>query len=82
MYEEIGYFGNWCILCTPVWYVTVNETRNTDMPKVSITLNYHLYEVVSSEFLDFEDHKYEIIDFFSWCCALEPQQYIFSWNKL
>jgi len=63
-------------------YVTVNETRNIDMPKVSITLNYHLYEVVSSEFLDFEDHKYEIIDFFSWCCALEPQQYIFYWNKL
>ena len=46
-------------------YVTVNGTRNIDMPNVSITLNYHQFEVVTSEFLDFEGHKYEIIDFFS-----------------
>ena len=54
-------------------YVTVNETKNIDMSKVSITLNYHQFEVVTSEFLDFVGHKYEIIDFFSWCCAPGPQ---------
>ena len=51
----------------------MNQTRNIAMYKVSITLNYHQFEVETSEILDFEGHKYEIIDFFSWCCAHGPQ---------
>ena len=41
--------------------------------KLSITLKYHLLEVVTFEFLDFEGLKYEEIDYFSRQCALGPQ---------
>ena len=41
--------------------------------KLSITLKYHWFDVVTFEFLDFEGHKYEEVDYFSWRCALGPQ---------
>ena len=34
--------------------------------KLSITLKYHCFEVVTFEILDFEDYKYEEVDYFSW----------------
>ena len=34
--------------------------------KLSITLKYHWFEVVTYEILDFEGHKYEEVDYFSW----------------
>ena len=43
-----------------------NKVRNIDMSKVSITLKYHQFEVVTSEILEFKGHKYEKIVFFRW----------------
>ena len=43
-----------------------NKARNIDMSKVSITLKYHQFEVVTSEIIDFKVPKYKKIDFFSW----------------
>ena len=40
------------------------------MCKVSLTLKYHQFEVVTSEILDFEGQKYEEVDYFSCLCAL------------
>ena len=34
--------------------------------KLSITLKYHLFEVVTFEIFDFEGHKYEGVDCFNW----------------
>ena len=34
--------------------------------KLSITLQYHLFEVVTFEIFDFEGHKYERVDCFNW----------------
>ena len=34
--------------------------------KLSITLKYHWFEVVTFEILDFEGHKYEEVNYFSW----------------
>ena len=63
MYEEVKYFGN---VFYALLYVTVNETRNIAMSEVSITLNYNQFEIVSSQLLDFEGHKYKEVDCFSW----------------
>ena len=46
---------------------------NIGMSTVSVTLKYHLFEVVTFDILDFEDQKYEKVDYFSWWCALGPQ---------
>ena len=42
-----------------------NKARNNDMSKVSITLKYHQFEVVTSEIFVFKGHKYEEVDYFS-----------------
>ena len=55
------------------YIIEVQEYITNAMYKVSITLKCHHFEVVTHEILDFEGHKYEIIDFFSWCCASGPQ---------
>ena len=34
--------------------------------KLSITLKYHLFEVVTFEIFYFEGHKYEEVDCFNW----------------
>ena len=34
--------------------------------KLSITLKYHLFDVVTFEIFDFEGHKYEGFDCFNW----------------
>ena len=45
--------------------------------KLSITLKYHRFKVVTFEILDFEGYMYEKVDYFSWRCALGPQYYNF-----
>ena len=54
-------------------YITENNTRNIDMSTVSVTLKYHYFEEVAFAILDFEGHKYEEIDYFSWWCANGPR---------
>ena len=51
-------------------FIEINYIHKT---KLSITLKYHWFEVVTFEILDFEDHTYEKVDYFSWWCALGPQ---------
>ena len=43
-------------------YITDNKTTNFDKSKVSQTLKYHQFEVVTCEILDFEGAKYEEVD--------------------
>ena len=38
-------------------YIIGNKSRNIDMTKVSITLKFHQFEVVTFEILDFEGIK-------------------------
>ena len=54
-------------------YINGNESRNIGTSTSSVTLEYHWFEVVTFEILDFEGHKYEEVDYFSWRCALGPQ---------
>ena len=51
-------------------FIKINYIHKT---KLSITLMYHWFEVVTFEILDFEGHKYEKVDYFRWWCALGPQ---------
>ena len=44
-------------------FIKINYIHKT---KLSITLKYHWFEVVTFKILDFEGHKYEEVDFFSW----------------
>ena len=43
--------------------IKINYIHKT---KLSITLKYHWFEVETFEILDFEGHKYEENDYFSW----------------
>ena len=43
--------------------IKINYIHKT---KLSIALKYHWFEVVTFEILDFEGHKYEGVDYFSW----------------
>ena len=43
-------------------FIKINYIHKT---KLSITLKYHWFEVVTFEILDFEGHKYEEVDYFS-----------------
>ena len=45
--------------------IIVIEIQNIPKIKLSKTLKYHYFEVVTFEILDFEGHKYEEVDFFS-----------------
>ena len=67
-YEEMDYFGWLCAQSPP--FIIGNKTRNVDMSKVSLTLRYHKFEVVTCEILDFEGQTYEEVDYFSWICDL------------
>ena len=40
-------------------FIKINYIHKT---KLSITLKYHWFEVVTFEILDFESHKYEEVD--------------------
>ena len=42
-------------------FIKINYIHRT---KLSITLKYHLFEVVTFKILDFECHKYEEVDYF------------------
>ena len=43
-------------------FIKINYIHRT---KLSITLKYHLFEVVTFKILDFEGHKYAKVDYFS-----------------
>ena len=43
--------------------IKINYIHKT---KLSITLKYHWFVVVTFEILFFEEHKYEEVDYFSW----------------
>ena len=43
-------------------FIKINYIYKT---KLSITLKYHWFEVVTFEILDLESHKYEEVDYFS-----------------
>ena len=49
------------------------EIKYIHKTKLSETLKYHYFEVVTFEILDFEGHKYEKVDFFSWWRSLGHQ---------
>ena len=53
--EDLSVIGN--IIVIEIKYITKT--------KLSKTLKYHYFEVVTFEILDFESHKYEEVDFFS-----------------
>ena len=63
-YEIVDFF-NWC--CAPdlnnIFFTEINYIHKN---KLSITLKYHYFEVVTFEILDLEGHKYEEVDYFSW----------------
>ena len=44
-------------------FIEINKNHEN---KLSITLKYHWFEVVTFEILDLEGHKYEEVDYFSW----------------
>ena len=44
-------------------FIEINYIHKT---KLSITLKYHLFEVVTFEIFYFENHKYEEVDSFNW----------------
>ena len=46
-------------------YIFVIEIKYIQKTKLSKTLKYHYFEVVTFEILDFEGHKYEKVDLFS-----------------
>ena len=47
-------------------YIIIIEIKYIPETKLSKTSKYHYFEVVTFEILDFEGHKYEEVDFFSW----------------
>ena len=48
-----------------ILYITGNKTRNIDMSKISETLKYHYFEVVTSKILDFGGLLYEEVTKFN-----------------
>ena len=46
--------------------IIIVEIYHIHKNKLSITSKYHLFEVVTFEILDFDGHKYEGVDQFSW----------------
>ena len=52
--------------------IIVIEIMYIPKTKLSKTLKFHYFEVVTFEILDFEGHKYGEFDYFSSLCALGP----------
>ena len=53
--------------------IIVIEIKYIHETKLSITMKYHWFEVVTFEILDLEGHRFEEVEYFSWRWALGHQ---------
>ena len=54
--------GDVLLHCSNIIFIKINYILKT---KLSLTMKYHWFDVVTIEILDFEGHKYEEVDFVS-----------------